>query len=542
MKTLNSRYLYIQLFFLFLAIAIISCKKEDFNFSRLATPDIELDGAVPLVHSNLQLSRLLPEGSLIVEDPASGMLTLVYETQILSLMAGDYITIPSQEGSFSRNNLDIIVAPGIDITMPFLDTLEFTPPVTGQRIDSIMLKTAVINLNYTSGINHNCEIMVRFPTATKNGQPFEALLQHTYSGSLPVNGQVNLDFSGYKITLNPGAGGKQLLPLQFDVKVYGDNNTNLSPYTFTLNARISEIKFAGIFGYLGQYEYPLADSVTLGIFTNNLSGAIHFEDLKMLLKTDNSIGMPMELNIDEIKAYSDKNAPYVVDLTDNPLFPNPISFQSPGITQVGQTITSSTLFTTGNCNLNEALSISPRKISVKLNGKSNPSGNPLDENFVLDTSRFRVTARIELPFYGSITDFALIDTLNFNFEDIENLEEFSFVMVTRNRFPLNVALQVLFADDAYNHLDSLIYDQNFTLLQAAPVSGPPNYRVIDDPPVASFVYHPPVLTRQRLAALGQTKKMIIRGLLNTSNSGLVKIYSDYNLDVRLGARAKFIYQ
>lgn len=522
-----------------LLLLLLSCNKEDFDFSRFSTPEIELEGAVPLVHSNLQLKRLLPGGSLIVEDPASGLLTLVYEAKVLSLKAGDYIQIPAQDGTFSRNDLEILVAPGIDLSIPFYDTLDFSPPVSGQRIDSIILKKAVIDLDYTSGINHNCEITFRFPTARKNGQAFECTFQNTYTGSLPVTGNVHLDFSGYTIHLMPGSDGTQKLPLFFEVKVLGDNNPNLSPYSFSLRARLSDIRFSAIFGYLGQYEYPLSDSVNLGIFSNNLSGSIHFEDLKMQLKTENSIGMPMELRIDEIKAYSDKNAPYVVNLTDNPLFPNPVSFLSPDISQVGQSVTSATLFTSGNCNLNQALSISPRKITFKLNGKSNPAGNPLDENFILDTSRFRVTARVELPFYGSITDFALTDTLNFNFEDIEELDEFSFLIVSRNRFPLNIDLQVLFTDEQFIPLDSLIYDQNFTLLQAAPVGGPPNYRVIDDPPVPVYTYQPPVLTRQRLEKLGKTKKMIIRAFLNTSNSGLVKIYSDYNLDVRLGARATY---
>ncbi len=531
--TVRRMYLFLALLFL------LSCKKEDFDFSRLSTPEIEMEGAVPLVHSNLQLKRLLPGGSLIEEDPQSGLLTLIYETEILSLKAGDYIQIPEQEGSFSRNDLEIIVAPGIDFTIPFYDTLDFTPPVTGQRLDSIQLKKAVIDLEYISGINHNCAVTFRFPTATKNGQAFECQFDNTYTGSLPVTGTIHLDFTGYTLKLITGPGGIQQLPLNFEVKVFGDNNPNLSPYTFTLNAKISQIRFNGIFGYLGQYEYPLNDSVVLGIFSNNLSGSIQFEDLKLKLTTDNSIGMPMELDIQEITALSTKNAPYSVDITDNPLFPNPVSFLSPGIHQVGQSVQSTTLFTTGNCNLNQALNIAPQKIIFRLNGRSNPAGNPADENFVMDTSRFRVTARVELPFYGSITDFALTDTLNFDFEDIEELEAFSFIIVSRNRFPLNIDLQVLFADENGSLLDSLIYDSQFTLLQAAPVGGPPNYRVIDDPPVPAFTYQPPVLTRQRLESLGKTKKMIIRALLNTSNSGLIKIYSDYNLDVRLGAKATY---
>lgn len=538
----RKRYIIFFTGFMVLSLTIFfSCNKDDFDFNKLVVPELEGDGAVPLIHSSLQLNRILPRGSILVEDPVTGLVTLIYQKELISLKAEDYITIPEQQESYTKHNLDISVSPGVDLTMNFDQVLSFHPPESGQRIDSVFFKSAVIDLGFNSGINHNCSITVDLPTATKDGMPFHAVLQHNYDGNLPVTGTLQLDLSGYKINLNAGGGGTQVFPVHFAVTVLGDNNPNLSPYSITFNVKISQIRFSKIFGYLGQYEYPLSDSLELSIFSNNFSGSIQFEALKLFLTTFNSIGMPMQLNINEIKAYSTKNPPYMVDLIDNPSFPNPITFLSPDIYHVGDVVNTVTTFTTTNCNLNQALNISPKYIHFDFTGKSNPSGNPADENFLLDTSRFKVEARVELPFFGSISDFILSDTLNFTFTDIDYLEELSFIMVTLNRFPLNVGLQVWFTDEQFTRLDSLIYGDNYTMIQAAPVGGPPDYRIIEDPPPSPFIYHPQALTRQRLDRLGSCRKMIIYGELNTTNSGLVKIYGDYNLDVRLGARAKYKY-
>ncbi|MHC1706548.1 MAG: hypothetical protein AB9842_03380 [Bacteroidales bacterium] len=525
----------------FFLLFLTACLKEDFDFNKLSDPDLEMEGAVPLIHSNLQLDRILPENSLLVQDPVTGLITLVYETEIFSLIAEDYLKIPDQEQTYTKDNLDILVAPGVDISMNFQEEFSFEPPVSGQRIDSVFIKSGLITLDYFSGINHNCSITLSLPSVTKNGTPFIAEFQHSYTGNLPVSGALQLDLTGYKFLMNTGTGGSQEFPIHIDITVFGDNNPNLSPYSISFNTRISDLRFSKIFGYLGQFDYSLSDSLELAVFSNNFSGSIQFEDLKLSLTTTNSIGMPMQLNINEIKAFSSKNPPYVVDLIDNPAFPNPISFNSPDISNVGQTVQSTTLFTTSNCNLNQALNISPRYICFDFTGKSNPANNPADENFVLDSSRFKVLARVELPFYGSIKDFALTDTLDFTFNDIDRIEEFAFLMVTKNRFPLNVELQVRLLDEQYNPLDSLIYDNNFTVLQAAPIGGPPLYRVIDNPAVPAYSYHPQPLTRERLNKLKDCKKMIIFGRLNTTNSQLVKIYNDYNLDVRMGAKVRFTY-
>ncbi|HRY31589.1 MAG TPA: hypothetical protein P5531_01335 [Bacteroidales bacterium] len=515
------------------------CVKEDFDFSKFAGPDLDPELAVPLVHSKLGISRLLPAGSLIVED-SNHLLTLVYQKEVLSLRAEDYINISDQHADWVKDNIELVVLPGMEVTLPFNETLVFFPPQSGQRIDSMVVKSALVHVNFSSDINHEGSLRVVLPTVKKDGQVFEALLGHHYTGSLPVTGQNQLDLSGYHISF-VNAGGQIELPVYFELFIAGDNNPNLSPYTFSLDIDISGFRFTAVYGYLGQFEYPFSDSITLNIFKNNLQGKLHFSDLKLMVSTSNSVGMPMELAVNEIKAWSDRIPPAMVNLIDNPAFPNPLVFPSPDISEAGSTADTTYIFTPVNCNLNQALDISPQYLSFSLLGKSNPDGNPAAQNFILDTSRFSVNVRLELPFFGSVEGFNFEDTLDFNFRDIDQVQEFAFRMVTVNRFPLDIRVQAYFADSSLQILDSLVYENDPHLVHAAPVGGPPDYRIVDDPPVQAYTYLPQPLTRERLQRLSTCKKMILRAGLNTTGQGLVKIYGDYDLDIRMGAKVRFTY-
>ncbi len=535
------RFLLLSIFLSGLLSLFYSCKKEDFDFDNLASPEFDWDGAMPLVHSVMTVEDMLPKGSHIVED-SNHLLTLIYETELASLKAEDYISIPDQNMSFDETNLMIVVPTGTSATLPFDRSIPFVSPQSGQHIDSIRIKSGNIHIAYQSNINHNGTVQVTLPNVRKNGFPLQTNFEHLYQGSLPVTGTINIDLSGYTIGLVADTAGTTTLAVNFIININGDNNPNNSPYSFHLDASLTNLKFAGIFGYLGQYTYNLADSLSINIFHNNLEGYIEFSDLKLLISTYNSVGMPLQLNINQLKAYSSVVQPYVVDIAAHSGFPNPLNFPSPDLSELGQEADTTFLISTSNSNLNQAIHISPQYLFFDVTGKSNPDTTASQENFVLDTSHFKVKLKVELPFFASVENFQFQDTLDFKFEDIEEIQEFSFKLVTRNGFPLEVKIQAYFADSNNQVLDSLIYGNDPYIVHAAPVSGPPDYRVITQPPPPLYTYSPQPLDRMRLARLNNCRKMILKAGLNTTNLGVVKIYSDYDIDLRLGARIKARYQ
>ena len=180
--------------------------------------------------------------------------------------------------------------------------------------------------------------------------------------------------------------------------------------------------------------------------------------------------------------------------------------------------------------------MAPEYLYLNILGKSNPANNPADENFVLDTSRFAVDVKVVLPLFGAIGGFYVEDTVKFDFNIPDQAKMLEFKVRTVNHFPLDAEIQIYFADQNYKVLDSLFSGKDHHILVAAPVSGPPAYRVIESPPIQPFIFSPDPFLEADLQRLKQARFLLIKAKMSTYNSDLVKIYADYMLDVKLAAK------
>jgi len=137
-------------------------------------------------------------------------------------------------------------------------------------------------------------------------------------------------------------------------------------------------------------------------------------------------------------------------------------------------------FSLANSMVDTAVNRSPAFVSLNANALSNPAGNPAIPNFVLDTSRFKLSLRVNLPLYG-LGYITMEDTVKFSFGDNDNVSQIEwakFVITTDNGFPLGVTQQVFFTDSTYHKLDSLLTQPQQQTLLAASVGGAPDYRVV----------------------------------------------------------------
>ena len=525
--------------FLLLAVAVFqSCNKKDFDFTKMTDPAWTPTWNLPLVNSNLSLHDILKSGKgLVIEDPVTHMLTIEYDTTLLSQGADQYLLIPDQTNIKLDTTLTIFVPPTSDsirykMTIPY----SFATNKPGQRFDSIFMKTAALKIDVTSFINHTTKILVSLPSAKKDGKIFETALNLDYPQPLPVNQTLNLDLSGYKLSFNNAAGHKNEITAIFDITIYSDGDHGLSNCKFVANSDITNIKFSKIFGYFGQYDYPLKDTLKLGIFTKTLQGSIKLKEIDLFLTTINSLGMPIQLNFVDLKAYSPVNSPYTVNIADHIGFPNPILIPSPDIESIGTVADTTVQFGDNNSNIIDAINMAPEYIYFNVQGKSNPTGNAAYENFVLDTSRFSVGFRVVLPLFGSISGFVVQDTVAFIFDIPKQADMLAFKVRTENHFPLDADLQIYFADQNYKILDSLFTGADRRILVAAPVGGPPDYRVDESQPVQPFTFSPAPFLSADLDQLRKAKFLMIKAKMSTYNSSLVKIYADYLLDVRLAAK------
>ncbi len=207
-----------------------------------------------------------------------------------------------------------------------------------------------------------------------------------------------------------------------------------------------------------------------------------------------------------------------------------------GAVNLGDIINSSKIFDNGNSNIRTIINSNPEYLIYKLDFTTNPNGTPASRNFMLDTSRMDISARIELPLFGTANNFALEKEFDFEFSDTSSLdvEQVTIRTFINNGFPLDVNTQIYFLDQFKNRIDSLITPNQTKVARAASIDG--NGKVIA--PTASTTDNSLNQVRwKRITTL--CRFLAVTAQLESAPTGTdVRIYSDYTLDVKLAMRAK----
>lgn len=511
---------------------IASCfDKRDFAFDKIAAFQWEPNLAAPIIKSTLTMKDLISNAdtNVLVED-ASNFLSIVYKASVFSERADEIISIENQ----NFNSAWTFATGTITDSATFNYTISttFTSP-NGERFDSIYIKSGALLFNLNGNLNHNGRLRIIIPTVKKNGMIFRKNIMYNYNNTLPVVTNNSYDLSGFTISF--GADNK--LNINFSITVYADANPNNSPYTLNLNEAFQNIKFHKIFGYIGKRSFSInQDSVDFDIYQNNIDGSIQLEDPKLNIYIRNAYGMPINVNFTKLDAKSSVNPPYIVSITGSGL-PNPLLIQAPTFAQIGQSILTKINLNKTNSTIVQAVNMSPNYLDFLVEALSNPNGNALtDQNFVLDSSKFEVDIEAELPLYGSASGFKLQDTVDFDLgEDIEEVEWVILKVFTSNGFPIDVSMQIYFADSLGNKLDSLLTSID-KIISSGIVGPAPSYKVITPTEKHLSIQ----IDQKKMDNLLKAEKLIILADLATTNNGVdkVKIYSDYEIDVKLGVQAK----
>lgn len=517
-----------------LAILLPSCiKKEDFDFSKMTDFDWRPNGAAPLIHSTLTLREILNDfdNEHLVTEDSTHFLLLVYGSTVFSQRADSLINITDQSVNSSTSFSTGAIPVNDSSITSYVANYTFTTS-NSERYDSIEFKSGYLQFNLNGNINHNARIYITIPSATKGGQVFRKTILYNYSGSLPVIINDTFNLNGYMIGFTAG----NQVAVNYSIATYGDINPDNSPYNVSMGESFVKLKFRKIFGYLGQYTFNFGqNNVPIDLFKNNFEGTMFFEDPVLHVYATNGFGMPMVLNFSTLTATSAVNPPFIVPIAI-PAAYNPWNVPYPSFLQIGQNVVDSFSLDKTNSNFKTAVNMSPSAIDYMVDGLSNPAGNPLtDQNFVLDTSIFKIDVIAELPLYGYASDFVLQDTMEFGFgSDIDQLEWIRFKINTLNGFPVDATMQVYFADSNYVVLDSLLVPLQQVITGG--IIGPPDNKVISP----TYRHVETVIGSDRIAGLDDTKYMFIKATLATSDNGgvSVRFYSDYNLDVKIGAQAQ----
>jgi hypothetical protein len=131
--------------------------------------------------------------------------------------------------------------------------------------------------------------------------------------------------------------------------------------------------------------------------------------------------------------------------------------------------------------------------------------------------------------------FEIVDTSNFSFTDITEIESVDFYINAYNMFPAEAKLQIYLADSSNKLIDSLFLPNN-NIVDAATPGIPPSYRTVGKTHKLSVIS----FSGAQMRNIGNVKHMIFKASVSTKDAGtkIVKIYSDYSIDFKVAVKTK----
>lgn len=515
-------------------LLLSSCIKEKFDPGQFqGILSVNPGVAVPIGTAHMTLQRYL--NSSAVSDAViiahDGFITLVYQDQVLSVQASECFSFPGFSYTGILNNpLTVPIVPSaLKGTEEIADTLYLSFPFssTGAELDSMLFSSADLSIQLGNPNQVDGTVTVEFPGIIRNGTVYSKTL-------VPGSGDRWSDLGGYSVRLDPSQSQKNLL--QVIVKVSISNNGISIPPGGTVqqvDMGMSNIRFSAVYGYLGQVSIPIdPGSFRMSLYNAIPDGNFFFADPRLKISFSNSFGFPVATWFRYLYAATAAlgNIPFTSTHIPGINQPKIIGYPLPA--ESGTTKTDSIILNGSNSNLPYILSQKPESIFYADSLLTNPDGYT-HSNFALDTSRFGLALKVELPLYGNTDYLLMYDSMNFDFsrsayntpDEVKSIH-FQLSMVTD--MPVEIEPQVFFADASFHVLDSLFNVP--AVIRAADIDAEGKAIPTRIDPI--WVDFPP----ERLPNIENARYLIARGKVRTGNAPLpVKFYDGYFFDVSLGA-------
>ncbi|MDD4217331.1 MAG: hypothetical protein PHZ24_08360 [Bacteroidales bacterium] len=525
-----------------LMVSVFSCVKDNFNFDKW-DKEVQYDAsfAAPVAWGDLAFTDALrmydSTGLFIVNE--EGYVSLQYLTRVSSNKVNEIIYLNNQNvnGTVESPDFNFAQFSAFNDTVSFFytDFLTFSMFNAEAEIDSLILKTGIMDIATNSTFSHSARLYVKFPSVTKNGVPFSTIFTYTPGGGSSVS--LNNDFTGYNIDLTQTPTNFNEIPVEIRLTLFWSGTTDNSG-TVSFDVNMKDMQYKIMHGYFGENTlFFESDTIDISLFKSN-DWEIErylFMDPKFKIYYWNSYGVPSQFYFDHLVAHSvlqgDMN---ILDDANNlPIGPaNPYDVNYALV--VGQRMLDSLKVNKENSNIDDVVNARPQWIQFKARATTNPAG--LDHhNFVIDDSQIEVEVIMELPLWGYIYNWNLKDTAKVDLSDLQNeYNPIKRVLVRvdiQNGFPIEAFGQVYFTDENYVILDSLFYTYEERLLDAAKVDA--SGKVLDFSRKITKIEY----VDERLKKLETCKYVVYAAQANTTNAvagTVIKIFKDYRVKFDVG--------
>jgi hypothetical protein len=344
-----------------------------------------------------------------------------------------------------------------------------------------------------------------FPEISNGLNTLEVPFTQQNSGSTPL-----LDYVA-DLTTDP-LQPYNTIPIRWAVSSNTTGQVTVQPadLSFSFDMVINQPNFSLAKGYFGQRTQSIsgADASFNIDFLENISGNIVFSDPSLYVTTTNSMGVPVEVDVDI-------NGENTSSGNQASLAGTPQIIGFPDLNQIGQYVNSEVSYTPQNSDIVNFLSILPNEINMAGGLISNPNGNtPPMQNHLIGDGEAIFGIRLELGLDFQIDDLYLTDTISLESMDIDlgdtlSLNSLKLYLNTLNGFGLTADLQLRFLDED----DQLIDIQDLPLLSAAQVDS--NGKVVE----ATLSKSELEIDRAILNQLESGSRIVFRLSFNSPNNG-----------------------
>ncbi|TAH27273.1 MAG: hypothetical protein EAZ07_01560 [Cytophagales bacterium] len=457
---------------LFTSVLLSSCIKKE-KFDTIEVDDLKQGWGLPIIDSELSLKDIVgaledPEG--IIENKDSSYTFSYQDSLFVSKTAEELFKLKDENTSISLV-LPSPVPPSIPAGQEVNNTITGSIPVNladGAQLKSILFKSGQMTSVFSSSLRHSVVVTISIPNLKKNNLPY----QHTFTtsfngGSSTIAPPNNIDLNGYNLDLTNGGITTNTIGYTVSFKITGSGQSVSSTDKLDFKLSFANLKFKNMIGNLASSASleTYVGNTGIRIFDNTIEGNVFFERATVTIKSENSFGIPMRINIADMKVRTTDNRSILLTTTaQNLVLSNGngvATISSPSISEIGTSKITTSVIDASNSNIKTVINPAPNELDYLFT----PQFTGGSDQFVTDQSKLEVTVRVDIPIFGILEKYTLGDTLGIDkfpkrSDDNFVLDSVQFVFKTTNSLPVDTYTQLYFVDAQNKIIDSLLTNPN----------------------------------------------------------------------------------
>jgi len=529
-----------SLFALAILLFASSCVKDEVEVNDL-NYGVNPQFGVPIALANISAQQVIDniEGDDIIQTAEDGAVSLVFIDTLEKFRATELLNLQDQSYGFQMELTSTEYATLFGEGSYTATQEEVFSFVTqeGDRLDSVRFESGIFGLNISSQSNIPISGTVRV---------FDDSGQEVYSTdfqdpSAPISISQEENFENIKVEFINNQDVANGLRIQYEVTFEVDESSAVTgPLNIDLSLSNYEVASAG--GLIATRTSSLDGiDVNVDLFDDSFVGNLVFADPRLNLHFENSFGIDLGFQIDELYGLNAEMDLFSVSEDGFEEFPI-----IEGASFPGETVSSTLSISNQNMtpSLTDFMAFEPEYISGYFSGLINPEEE--NSSFITADSELGIVMEAVLPIYGSVEDFYLTDTAKVNLgslitdaNEVGELQKADIRLIVDNGLPVDAGVQIVFTDSLYQPLDSLFADDTF-VFNSAPVN---TSAATDDPNYGRASGKTKTITdiaipKDRLNDLENATNILIRVFGATTNGGdqNIRLFSEDEIDISLAAK------